>query len=76
MQNSGNIFAGKQIETAKKRPSMNIKCIQQELNFQDHGRRKIAVTCDGEITSSDGGLVLLGQIEEKYRITPQQRTII
>ena len=47
---------------------MSPECIQQELQFQDHRRRKIVVTNDGEITSSDGGLLLLREIERKYQI--------
>ena len=47
---------------------MTTECIQQGLKFQDHGRRKTVVKCDGEVTSSDGGLVLLREIENKHRI--------
>ena len=47
---------------------MSTECIQHELQFQDHTKRKTIVTKDGEITSSDGGLLLLREIEQRYRI--------
>ena len=47
---------------------MNTECIQKELQFQDSWGRKTVVTSDGEITSSDGGLVLLRELERKYQI--------
>jgi len=41
---------------------------QKELQFQDLGRKKVVVRNDGEKTSSDGGLILLREIEEKRKI--------
>lgn len=47
---------------------MTTECIQKELQFQDHFKRKTIVTNDGDITSSDGGLLLLRGIEQRYKI--------
>jgi hypothetical protein len=47
---------------------MTTECIQKELQFQDHFKRKTIVTNDGDITSSDGGVLLLREIERKYKI--------
>jgi len=47
---------------------MTTECIQDELQFQAYGKKNVVVTHDGEITSSDGGLILLRQIEKKYSI--------
>ena len=47
---------------------MNTQCTDGQLELQGLGRRKIVVSKDAEISSSDGGLVLLHQIERKYGI--------
>jgi hypothetical protein len=44
---------------------MKTECMQFELNLQGPRGRKIVVRNDGEIASSDGGLVLLQQIERR-----------
>lgn len=47
---------------------MRTECIQNELQFQDHTKKKVIVTNDGDVTSSDGGVILLREIEKKYEI--------
>ena len=44
---------------------MKTECNQFELRLQGPKRRKIIVRNDGEATSSDGGLLLLGEIENQ-----------
>jgi len=50
---------------------MNTECIQPELKFQAFGRQEVIVTNDGDVTSSDGGLVLLQQIDKRFHIIQQ-----
>jgi hypothetical protein len=47
---------------------MQTQCKQNELQFQDIGKKKVVVKNDGEKTSSDGGLIILREIEEKRKI--------
>ena len=47
---------------------MKTECSAQQLEFQAIGKRELVVTHDGEVSSSDGGLVLLRQIEKRYRV--------
>lgn len=47
---------------------MNTKCNDKQLELQGLGKRKILITNDAEVSSSDGGLVLLHQIEQRYGI--------
>ena len=47
---------------------METKCTGRQLELQGLGKRKIIITNDAEVSSSDGGLVLLHQIERRYRI--------
>ena len=47
---------------------METKCNDNQLELQGIGKRRILVTNDAEVSSSDGGLVLLHQIEQRYRI--------
>jgi hypothetical protein len=44
---------------------MKTECTQIELNLQGLHKRRIIVRHDGEIASSDGGLILLQQIERR-----------
>ncbi len=44
---------------------MNTECTQIELNLQGPRNKRIVVRHDGEIASSDGGLILLQQIERR-----------
>jgi hypothetical protein len=44
---------------------MKTECTQIELNLQGLNKRRIVVRHDGEIASSDGGLILLQQIERR-----------
>ncbi len=47
---------------------MNTECTPDQLDFQGFGNQKIVVTNDAEISSSDAGLTLLHQIEQRYSI--------
>ena len=47
---------------------MATHCNDQQLQFQGFGNKKIIVKNDGSVNSSDGGLLLLQQLEQKYRI--------
>ena len=47
---------------------MNTNCKCQQLEFQGFGRRKIRVKNDGKMNTSDGGYLLLQQIEQKSGI--------
>ena len=47
---------------------MKTECIPDQLEFQGLGKCKIVVTNDAEISSSDAGLTLLHQIEQRYSI--------
>jgi hypothetical protein len=44
---------------------MKTECTQFELNLQGPHKRTIVIRHDGEIASSDGGLILLRQIERR-----------
>jgi hypothetical protein len=50
---------------------MNTECIPDQLEFQGFSKLKIIVKHDAEIASSDGGLILLREIEKKYSIIKQ-----
>lgn len=47
---------------------MNTNCKCQQMEFQGFGRRKIIVKNDGKMNTTDGGYLLLQQIEEKSKI--------
>jgi hypothetical protein len=47
---------------------MNTKCKCEQLEFQGFERRKITVKNDGKMNSSDGGFLLLQQIDRKFHI--------
>ena len=47
---------------------METKCNDRQLELQGLGKRKIIVTNDAEVSSRDGGLVLLQQLEQRFRI--------
>ena len=47
---------------------MNTECTLKQLELQGLGRRKITITNDADVATSDGGLILLHQIEKKYCI--------
>jgi hypothetical protein len=43
-------------------------CTQREMRFEGPGRRKIVARFDGGTISSDGGALLLGEVERQTRI--------
>ena len=47
---------------------MKTQCNDGQLELQGLGRRKIIVTNDAEVSSSDAGLVLLDQIDRRYHL--------
>ena len=47
---------------------MKTECTPKQLELQGLGNRKIIVSNDGEVSTSDGGLILLQQIEKNYKI--------
>ncbi len=47
---------------------MNTKCKCEQLEFQGFGRRKIVIKNDGKMNTTDGGYLLLQQIERKHGI--------
>lgn len=47
---------------------MNTECNPKQLELQGFGKRKITITNDADVATSDGGLMLLYQIEKKYGI--------
>lgn len=47
---------------------MNTECTPKQLVLQGLGKRKIEITNDADVATSDGGLILLQQIEKKYRV--------
>lgn len=47
---------------------MNTQCKQQELEFQDLNRKKVVVRNDGNINSSDSGLLMLREIENRWKL--------
>jgi hypothetical protein len=47
---------------------MNTKCTPNQLELQGFQKQKIIVTNDADVASSDGGLILLQQIEKKYKV--------
>ncbi len=50
---------------------MNTECTPDQLEFQGFRKQKIIVKHDAEISSSDGGLLLLREVEYKYSIIKQ-----
>lgn len=50
---------------------MNTECTPDQLEFQGFKKRKVIVKHDAEISSSDGGLLLLSEIEKKYSVINQ-----
>ncbi|MGH2509249.1 MAG: IS1380 family transposase [Ktedonobacteraceae bacterium] len=47
---------------------METQCSANQLEFQGIGQRRIVVSNDAEVNSSDAGLVLLEQLERRHRI--------
>ena len=47
---------------------MYTECTPKQLILQGLGKRRIEITNDADVSTSDGGLVLLHQIEKKYKI--------
>lgn len=50
---------------------MNTECTPDQLEFQGFKKQKVIVKHDAEISSSDGGLLLLREIEKKYSVIKQ-----
>jgi len=48
---------------------MNTECTPKQLELQGLGKRKIVVSNDGELSTSDGGLILLQQIEKNIGLS-------
>ena len=44
---------------------MATDCIPQQLAFQGPGRRRVVASFDGGTLTSDGGLLLLGEVERR-----------
>ena len=53
---------------------MNTECKPKQLELQDLGKRKIVITNDADVSTSDGGLILLQQMEKKYQIIQKLST--
>ena len=47
---------------------MKTQCNPLQLNLQGLDHRKIVVRNDSDVNTSDGGLLLLGQLEQRYHI--------
>lgn len=47
---------------------MATECMEQKLLFQDHGARKVEAAFDGGMITSDGGALLLRELEFKQQI--------
>ena len=47
---------------------MGTQCNPLQLNLQGLDHRKIVVRNDSDVNTSDGGLLLLGQLEQRYHI--------
>jgi Transposase DDE domain group 1 len=47
---------------------METHCSASQLEFQGIGGRRVVVTNDAEVNSSDGGLVLLEELERRFQI--------
>ena len=47
---------------------MNTQCTGRQLTLQGLDKRKIVIENTGAVNSSDGGLLLLGKLEQKFRI--------
>jgi len=47
---------------------METECKDEQLEFQGLLSKKIQVSHDGEVISSDGGLVLVQSLEKKFQI--------
>ena len=47
------------------------ECTQTSFSFADHGRRQVVARFDGGTISSDGGGVLLRQLEQRTGIVRQ-----
>jgi len=50
---------------------MNTECTPDQLEFQGFKKRKVIIKHDAEISSSDGGLLLLSEVEKKYSVIKQ-----
>jgi hypothetical protein len=50
---------------------MTTDCIPQQLEFQGSGRRRVVASFDGGTLSSDGGALLLGEVEQQRGILRQ-----
>lgn len=53
---------------------MNTDCKPKQLELQGLGKRKIVITNDADVSTSDGGLILLQQMENKYQIIQKLST--
>src|ERR1700674_1956977 len=50
---------------------MTTECIAQQLEFQGVGRRRVVASFEGGTLSSDGGALLLGEVERRRGILQQ-----
>ena len=48
---------------------MNTECTGDQLEFQGVGRRKVQADFDGGVVSSDGGALLLRELDMKLEVT-------
>ena len=47
---------------------MNTQCSDRQLTLQGIDKRKIVIKNDASVNSSDGGLLLLGKLEQRFDI--------
>ncbi|HVT18126.1 MAG TPA: transposase, partial [Thermoanaerobaculia bacterium] len=50
---------------------MATDCIPRQLEFQGLGRRRVVASFNGGTLTSDGGLLLLGEVERRRGILRQ-----
>jgi hypothetical protein len=48
---------------------MNTECSAEQLEFQGHGTRKVQAEFDGGALSSDGGALLLRELDARLGVT-------
>ncbi len=61
----------KQLKLPKKANMRKTECSKKQIQFQSLNRRSVVASFDGYSITSDAGLLLLREVNEKYRIIEQ-----
>lgn len=66
-----NCFVQKQLNAREERPLTTTECNQISFGFEACGRREVVARFDGGTISSDGGALLLREVDQRLNLLPR-----